>query len=83
MMKIGNLSQAHSELVNAREELADVKEIMENGKLNTATKQNLLTIQNQLESQISDRENILKTQLIGGEGTKDIIKDRRYQRFSG
>ena len=74
MMKIGSLSQAHSELVNAREELADVKDIMENGKLNTATKQNLLTIQNQLESQISDRENILKTQLIGGEGTKDIIK---------
>ena len=74
MMKIGSLSQAHSELVNAREELADVKDIMENGKLNTATKQNLLTIQNQLESQISDHENILKTQLTGGEGTKDIIK---------
>jgi hypothetical protein len=74
MMKIGSLSQAHSELVNAREELADVKDIMENGKLNDATKTNLLKIQNQLESQIADRESLLKTQLIGGEGTKDIIK---------
>jgi hypothetical protein len=74
MMKIGSLSQAHAELVNAREELADVKDIMENGKLNDATKTNLLKIQNQLESQIADRESLLKTQLINGEGTQDIIK---------
>ena len=74
MMKVGSLSQAHADLVNAREELADVKDIMENGKLNDATKTNLLKIQNQLESQIADRESLLKTQLIKGEGTQDIIK---------
>ena len=38
MMKVGSLSQAHADLVNAREELADVKDIVENGKLNDATK---------------------------------------------
>ena len=57
MMKIGSLSQAHADLVNAREELADVNDIMENGKFNDATKTNLSKIQDQLESQIADREN--------------------------
>jgi hypothetical protein len=47
---------------------------MENGKFNDATKTNLSKIQDQLESQIADRENVLKTQLIGGQGTQDIIK---------
>lgn len=74
IMKIGSLSQAQTELINARDELTDVKEIEENGKLNNATKQNLLKIQNQLEQQISDRENLLKTQLIKGQGLQDIIK---------
>jgi len=44
MMKIGSLSQAHADLVNAREELADVNDIMENGKFNDATKTNLSKI---------------------------------------
>ena len=38
LMKVGNLQQAHSDLVNAREELADVKEIEDNGKLDKTTK---------------------------------------------
>jgi hypothetical protein len=73
LMKVGNLQQAQSDLINAREELADVKEIEDNGKLNKTTKQNLLTIQNQLESQISDREAIL-ADVIKGKGMQDIIK---------
>ena len=73
LMKVGNLEQAHSELINAREELADVKEIEDNGKLNKATKENLLKIQNQLESQISDREATLQNVIQGkGKGWKMI-----------
>jgi len=74
MMKIGSLTQAHTDLIYAREELADINDIMENGKFNDATKTNLSKIQDQLESQIADRESLLKTQLIKGEGTQDIIK---------
>jgi 5'-deoxynucleotidase YfbR-like HD superfamily hydrolase len=73
LMKIGNLQQAQSELINAREELADVKEIEDNGKLDKVTKQNLVKIQNQLESQINDREAIL-ADVISGKGMQDIIK---------
>ena len=68
-MKVGSLSQAQAEMVQAREALSDVNEIMDNGKLNDAAKTNLLKIQNQLESQIADRENIIRTQLIEGHGT--------------
>jgi len=73
-MKVGSLSQANSELIQAREALSDVNEIMDNGKLNDAAKTNLFKIQNQLESQIADRENLIWTQLIEGKGTQDIIK---------
>jgi hypothetical protein len=73
-MKVGSLAQAQAEMVQAREALADVNDIMENGKLNDATRTNLLKIQNQLESQIADRENIIRTQLIEGRGTTDIVK---------
>jgi hypothetical protein len=73
-MKVGSLAQAQSEMIQAREALSDVNDIMENGKLHDATKANLLKIQNQLESQIADRENIIRTQLIEGRGTTDIVK---------
>jgi hypothetical protein len=73
LMKIGNLQQAQSELINAREELADVKEIEDNGKLDKVTRENLVKIQNQLESQINDREAIL-ADVISGKGMQDIIK---------
>jgi hypothetical protein len=73
LMKVGNLQQAQSDLINAREELADVKEIEDNGKLDKTTRQNLVNIQNQLESQISDREAIL-ADAISGKGMQDIIK---------
>ena len=73
-MKVGSLAQAQAEMVQAREALSDVNDIMENGKLNDATKANLLKIQNQLESQIADHENIIRTQLIEGRGTTDIVK---------
>ena len=73
-MKVGSLSQANSELIQAREALSDVNEIMDNGKLNDAAKTNLFKIQNQLESQIADRENLIRTQLIEGHGTTDIVK---------
>ena len=73
LMKVGNLQQAQSDLINAREELADVKEIEDNGKLDKTTRQNLVNIQNQLESQISDREAIL-SDAISGKGMQDIIK---------
>ena len=73
LMKVGNLQQAQSDLINAREELADVKEIEDNGKLNKTTKQNLVKIQNQLESQIAEREAIL-ADVIKGKGMQDIIK---------
>ena len=73
-MKVGSLSQANSELIQAREALSDVHEIMDNGKLNDAAKTNLSKIQDQLESQIADRENLIRTQLIEGKGTQDIVK---------
>ena len=73
LMKVGNLQQAQSDLINAREELADVKQIEDNGKLNKTTKQNLVKIQNQLESQIAEREAIL-ADVIKGKGMQDIIK---------
>ena len=84
LLKVGNLEQVQSQLVNAREALSDVNEIVENGNIkNAAARQNLLTIQNTLENQIKELEDVVKEQTIKGKGLSDIVKAEYIKNANG
>ena len=84
LLKVGNLEQVQSQLVNAREALSDVNEIVENGNIkNAAARQNLVTIQNTLENQIKELEDVVKEQTIKGKGLSDIVKAEYIKNAKG